>query len=135
MCLYIYIFVVETRQVLLMLLTISFAYLILTSPFYMKIAISHFSDFAEETNPETLEDIITFNTVTFSLYILNFAINFYLYVISGSKFRKDLVTIFHCMTNRKVPRKARTETGTFTSGGAVTRQQRISTTMTSTSWM
>ena len=98
----------ETRRITIMLLTVSFAYLVLTTPFHVKTLVSNTSDFISTlaADPHMYNAVMTFNRVTLMMYTINFAITFYLYIISGSKFRRDVVEMCSCMIKSEVPLEA-----------------------------
>ena len=92
----------EERRIIIMLLTVSFAYLLLTTPFYVRGVAFYVWDTHAVllSNPSLFVYIESFNSVTALLYFTNFAINFYLYVLSGTKFRQDLIKICCCVPCR-----------------------------------
>ena len=75
-----------------MLLLITFSFLILNTPVYafylVYLFISPFS------SPGAFADYFLVTQVTGKIFQINFAINFYLYCLGGSKFRKDFRKLF-----------------------------------------
>ena len=79
-------------QIIIMLLLITFGYLILMIPSY---GMSFYASFVDYQNsPKLYAGFHLIMAVGAKAYFTNYAINFYLYVISGQKFRNDLVTLF-----------------------------------------
>ena len=81
----------QEKQVTIMLLLVSFALLILTLPQYL-----HYGVFPYSLYKNKLGLTIFVRNITSKLITLNNAINFFLYVISGSKFRQDLLHLMSC---------------------------------------
>ena len=84
----------SNRQMFTMLLLVAFAFLILALPiniigYYVRLS----GDFT--TTPQSIALSYLLNSIGEKLYYTNFGINFYLYVISGRKFRSDLAKLFH----------------------------------------
>ena len=76
-----------------MLLLVAFAFLMLALPitiigYYVRLS-RYFT-----TTSEGIALSYLLNSIGEKLYYTNFGINFYLYVISGRKFRRDLVKLF-----------------------------------------
>ena len=82
----------KDRNLIVMLLLVSFMFLILNAPRFMRIII--FATVKFEPTPER----IALNTlawhITNKLYFSNNACNFFLYCVSGSKFRRDFKALF-----------------------------------------
>ena len=79
-------------QVFVILLLVTFAFLILATPgylFFLFVRIIHFFK-----TPKLLAGYFLFYHVAHKMYISNHGINFFLYVIFGKKFRTDLRNIF-----------------------------------------
>ena len=81
----------QERQLIAMLLCVSFVFLILTLPIYIRQMVYQFID--ETTSPEAYARYIFFYFFTQGLYFTNSSVNFYLYCLAGSKFREDLKSI------------------------------------------
>ena len=82
------------NQIVRTLLMVSFSFLILTMPYYVKNIVYIF--YNENTS---LEKFILLNFlwhVTGKIFILNNAINFFLYILGGKKFREDVKNLFSC---------------------------------------
>ena len=86
-------------QVFATLLLVTFAFLILTTPAYLFFFFVLVIDFFK--TPRRFAGYYLFYNVSHKLYISNYGINFFLYVISGKKFRTDLRNIFPDFKKRK----------------------------------
>ena len=82
----------KDRNLIAMLLLVSFVFLLLNAPRFMRIII--FATVKFDPTPER----IALNTLAFhvtnKLYFSNNACNFFLYCVSGSKFRRDFKALF-----------------------------------------
>ena len=87
------------NQIFITLLLVTFAYLIFTTPGYMMFLYSNIVDV--ERSAYTLAGWHLFFSVGQKALYTNHAINFFLYVMSGQKFRTDLIGLFKCK-NRKM---------------------------------
>ena len=80
------------QQIYTMLLLVTFSYLILTTPVYIMLLyinlVNHFQ------SPYHYAAYILFAQVGQQTFYTNFGINFFLYVLSGQKFRNDLIDLF-----------------------------------------
>ena len=76
-------------QVFAILLLVTFAFLILTTPAYVFFLFIMFIDFSK--TPKLFAGYYLFYNVAQKMQFTNHGINFFLYVISGQKFRKDLM--------------------------------------------
>ena len=79
-------------QLYVLLLLVTFAFLILTTPAYAFFLYVSIFDFTK--SPYTFAGYHLFHHVGQKTHFTNHGINFFLYVISGSKFREDLVRLF-----------------------------------------
>ena len=79
-------------QTFAILLLVTFALLILTTPAYMFFIYIQVVDFM--ASPEAFAGYFLFYHSSFALQVTNYGINFFLYVISGKKFRTDLMKLF-----------------------------------------
>ena len=79
-----------------MLLLVTFAFLILTTPGYLLFLFIMFVDFFK--TPELLAGYYLFYSAAQKLHGTNHGINFFLYVISGEKFRTDLKNLLKIKT-------------------------------------
>ena len=82
----------KNRQLTVMLLTVTFIYLLLTLPIALRIAIYFVLD--KSATPHIYADYVLAVNATNKLAFSNSAVNFYLYCLGGPKFRQDLVKIF-----------------------------------------
>ena len=80
------------RQIIIMLLFITFSFLILMIPSCFRLFFSSFVNF--KTSPYLYAIFHLSTAIGGKAYTTNYAINFYLYVISGQKFRSDLIQLF-----------------------------------------
>ena len=79
------------NQLTLMLLLVTILFSILLIPTYIRFI---YSTFAESDTPEKFAKSLLFYQITYKLYTTNSGINFFLYCISGRKFRSDLKQLF-----------------------------------------
>ena len=79
-------------QILIILLLVTFVFLVLSTPVYVFFMYINIVDY--EATPRIYAGYILFHSVGQKMYQTNFGINFYLYVISGQKFRTDLMKLF-----------------------------------------
>ena len=79
-------------QIYIMLLLVSFAFLLFTTPGYALIFYINFVNFLSSAN--SYAGYYLFYNVAQKLNYTNHGINFFLYVMSGHKFRNDLVKLF-----------------------------------------
>ena len=82
------------RQIFITLLFVTFAFLILNIlayAFFLYVMIYNY-----EQSPKSFAGYTLFESIGRNLYFTNYAINFFLYVISGKKFRLDLTRLFKC---------------------------------------
>ncbi len=82
----------QDRQLTIMLLLVSFIFILLTLPFEIRGAFFNNRD-PDATKIDMIKKAFNLN-ITYQFMILNFAINFFLYLLSGTKFRNDLKTLF-----------------------------------------
>ena len=86
------------NQIFITLLLVTFAYLIFTTPGYMMFLYSNIVDV--EQSAYTLAGWHLFFSVGQKALYTNHAINFFLYVMSGQKFRTDLIGLFKCKNSK-----------------------------------
>ena len=86
------------KQIYTMLLLVTYGYLILTTPGYAMLLYVNYVDYLQ--SPFHFAAYVLFFQVGEKTYNTNFGINFFLYVLSGQKFRKDLVNLF-CSEDKK----------------------------------
>ena len=84
----------QERQVFLILLLVTFGFLILTTPAYIFFLYVMFVNFF--ATPRMFAGYYLFYNVAQKMQFSNYGINFFLYVMSGSKFRIDLNKLFEC---------------------------------------
>ena len=84
------------RQIYITLLLVTFTFLILSMPSYTFIVYAWFYDY--KSSPRTIAASSLWNSIAHQTLYTNYAINFFLYVISGKKFRQDLVSLFKCFS-------------------------------------
>ena len=86
------------KQIIIMLLLVTFGFLILSTPCYAMLMYARYVNI--EASPKLFSDYYLFFSVGQKTYYTNFGINFYLYVISGQKFRSDLVNLFRSVCKK-----------------------------------
>ena len=79
------------RQITLMLILVSIMLVILLLP--MEISDNYYYYVGEPTDPEHFASLVFSFRLTKEIFNLNYGINFFLYLISGSKFRNDLKSL------------------------------------------
>ena len=79
-------------QIFAILLLVTFGFLLLTTPAYAFFLYVKFVNYHK--SPEKFAEFYLFYNFAHKLYYTNYGINFFLYVISGKKFRSDLVKLF-----------------------------------------
>ena len=84
------------NQLTIMLLLVTMLFLILLLPTYIRFI---YLTFVERDTPAKYASSMLFFQITFKLYTTNNGINFFLYCISGKKFRNDLKEIL-CSVGR-----------------------------------
>ena len=87
------------KQTFTMLLLVTFGFIFLTSPAYAFMIYTTFVDF--EKSPVLFAGFHFFLSFAQKMYYTNFGINFCFYILSGRKFRRDLVGLF----SRYCPKK------------------------------
>ena len=95
-------------QFTIMLILVSSLFVILILPF--EIREIYYTIFSKAETPKQYAIFIFVFDITFELYNVNNGINFYLYFISGTKFRRDLLTLLG-ITSRQRHRKKNYSTG------------------------
>ena len=81
------------RQIYVMLLFVAFTFIILVTPFYIYVFLLNFY---KSDSPSYYAWLRLLRSVANSAMYTNCGINFFLYVISGQKFRKDLMNLVFC---------------------------------------
>ncbi len=87
------------RQLTIMLLAVSFAFLFLTLPLFIRYFL--YTSINPRTSAKAYALYHFLYNLSNKLYMTNNAVNFYLYAITGSKFRKDLMELFGCSKSCK----------------------------------
>ena len=82
------------NQLTTMLLLVTTLFLILLLPTYIRFI---YAAFVTSNTPSKYASSIFFSEISFKLYVTNSGINFFLYCISGQKFRNDLKEIVCCI--------------------------------------
>ena len=82
------------RQIYIILLLVTFGFLILVSPSYLFVLYSMLYNFKQ--SPYSFAGYYLFFNIAQKVLYTNSGINFFLYVISGQKFRADLIKLFKC---------------------------------------
>ena len=82
------------KQIYILLLLVTFAFLILTTPGYAMVMYVNFVDYTK--SPRSCAEYYLVYHIGQKTYFTNYGINFFLYVISGQRFRSDLMNIFKC---------------------------------------
>ena len=77
-----------------MLLLVTFGFMILTTPTYIVIYYVSFWNYQASAKDFSIYYLLY--NIAQKTYYTNYAINVFLYVISGQKFRSDLVGLFKC---------------------------------------
>ena len=85
------------RQIYTMLLLVTFGFLILTTP--AKSLVFYMNSYSSNT-PYYYAGLYLFYQIGEKTFYTNHGINFFLYVMSGQKFRHDLVILFKCNRQR-----------------------------------
>ena len=80
-------------QIYIILLLVTFGFLILTTPGYMFFLINLVYDFRQ--SPKIFAGYHLYTNTAQKMHYTNHGINFFLYVISGLKFRTDLKNLFY----------------------------------------
>ena len=81
------------NQLTIMLLLVATLFLILLFPAYFRFI---YTVFAERDTPSQYARVLLVFQITGKLYTTNSGINFFLYCLSGKKFRNDLKEILSC---------------------------------------
>ena len=79
-------------QIFAILLLVTFGFLLLTTPAYAFFLYVRFVNY--HVSPQKFAEFYLFYNFAHKLFYTNYGINFFLYVISGRKFRSDLVKLF-----------------------------------------
>ena len=80
-------------QLTVMLLSVAFAFVILSIPVYIRFIVFSFIDYRQD--PYLYAIYILFHHFSSKSIGTNHAINFLLYCLSGSKFRQEVISLFY----------------------------------------
>ena len=86
-------------QMFAVLLLVTFTFMLLTTPAYVFFLYTRVEDFSK--TPKNLAIYYLFYNCVQKMAYTNCGINFFLYVISGRKFRTDLQNLFSCLSQRR----------------------------------
>ena len=89
------------KQIFLTLLLVTFGFLVLTAPSYSLFV--YVMVYNYEKSPQAFAGYYFFYEIGRETYYTNYGINFFFYVISGQKFRADLVRLVTCCVRQKQP--------------------------------
>ena len=95
-------------QIYVILLLVTFSFLILTTPGYVILLYIMRVDY--EKSPEAFAEFYLLDNIGQKTYYTNCGINFFLYVVSGRKFRTDLVRLFKCRKDKSIDNSVTSET-------------------------
>ena len=86
------------RQIYVTLLLVTFVFLILSTPMFAAIL---WDKYSSNTTPYFYASYHLFYHVVEKVYFTNSGINFFLYAMSGRKFRADMAQLFKCKSNNQ----------------------------------
>ena len=89
------------KQIFVTLLLVTFGFLILNAPSYSLFVYVMLYDY--EKSPQAFAGYYLFYEIGRETYYTNYGINFFFYVISGQKFRADVVRLFKFHAREKTP--------------------------------
>lgn len=101
----------QDKQLVVQLLLVSFTLLLLTSPLYIRFIVYQYLD--ETVTVKAMSDFHIAFHVTNKIFYTNFGINFILYCVGGSQFRKTLRELFVKSSPRKHSKSAGTRPTKF----------------------
>ena len=81
------------NQLTIMLLLVTMLFLVLLIPTYIRYL---YLTFVDSSTPRGYANIVLFSQVTYKLYTTSNGINFFLYCISGKRFRNDIKELVSC---------------------------------------
>lgn len=94
------------KQLVMMMLLVSFTFLILTSPLYIRYLLYQYIE--EQKSLKSMAVFYLILHLTNKMYYTNHAVNFILYCIGGSKFRQDLKGLCKCWRVKEKPKNSKT---------------------------
>ena len=98
------------KQTYAILLLVAFCFFILITPRYIFLLYTTFVDYSK--TPESYAGFYLFYNIMHKMFYTNNGINFFLYVISGKKFRNEVLHLFKCKSNGDVISKSSIEFST-----------------------
>ena len=105
------------KQVFAILLFVTFGFLLMTTPSYIFFLYVKFYDYTKTAKSFAFYHL--FVNVAQKMYYTNYGMNFYLYVISGTKFRADLVQLFQCKRSTSYLKSKSTSSESVTRNSSV----------------
>ena len=87
-------FKTSEKQIFIILLLVTFSFLLLTTPTYMLFLFNMIIDF--DQSPKSQADFQLFFVSAQKAFYINNGINFFLYILSGTKFRNDFLKLLKC---------------------------------------
>ena len=87
------------KQITMTLLLVTFSFLVLMMPSCVFLIYVMVSDFTQ--SPQAFAGYYLFGNIAGQAYFTNSGINFFLYVISGRKFRTDLIKLLLCFKRKQ----------------------------------
>ena len=88
------------KQTYAILLLVAFSFFILITPLYVCLLYMAFVDFTK--SPKRYAQFYLFYNTAHKMFYTNNGINFFLYVISGRKFRNEVLQLFKCKNDGNV---------------------------------
>ena len=86
-------------QIYIILLLVTFSFLILTTP--GQVILLYIMTVDYNSSPEAFAKYYLLENIGEKMYYTNCGINFFLYVLSGKRFRTDLITLVRCRRENK----------------------------------
>ena len=87
-------------QVFAILLLVTFGFMIFITPSYVFFIYVMLYDYTQ--SPRSFAFFNLFHHIAHKTYFTNYGINFYLYVMSGAKFRADVLKLFVCKKDKPI---------------------------------
>ena len=94
-------------QIYIILLLVTFGFLILMTPSYVHFVWTMFTNY--EKSAKLFAQFYILHSTTQKSHYTNYGINFFLYVISGQKFRTDLINLFKRKHQNKNKNKSKSD--------------------------
>ena len=99
------------KQIFITLLLVTFGFLVLNAPAYSFFVYGQMYDYFK--SPKAYAAYFLYGEFSAKAYYTNYGINFFFYVMSGQKFRSDLIRLVTCCAKKKSLES--TEPGTVSS--------------------